>query len=212
MRHLCLMVPPGPSESHAICTTLWGRSVEHGTPVFAAWARRFPEPRAADRSLRAPEIAAAIAIAEQVGVRVQLLDADAEGWRRRWAVDNALACLPPARPDRELWIGVLFSPEALAHDLAFAKRVKVFRPDARVFLHGAVMPDDWIADARGIDAVVAGRLAPVIGPMLAAPADGWKRVVGVIDPNVLNAREDAAPRRVSSRSGLAPRSVRVGYL
>ncbi|MFY7951562.1 MAG: hypothetical protein ACOVT5_03555, partial [Armatimonadaceae bacterium] len=127
-----------------------------------------------------------LAVAEQAGAAVSLLDIGLEGWAGDTAlqgVDNRIE--PFVRAGGRVWIGVAVSMPSLLHDIAFAQAVKRRHPETIVFLLGnsimTTLPH-WIGEARGVDAIVYGEPEAVVPGMLAATGDTWLRVPGVVDP------------------------------
>jgi radical SAM superfamily enzyme YgiQ (UPF0313 family) len=127
----------------------------------------------------------AAAVAEKSGAAVQVIDLMLD----RCSGDSAVAetvrrIQSSCAAGAVTWIGVRLSMPSLPADIAFADRLKSALPSARLFLFcAAIMStlDHWSADTRA-DAVLYGEPEAVIGPMLAAAGDDWKRVPGVIVP------------------------------
>lgn len=191
MNQLFLITPPDPlgqiiHRSH---------SSGIGVVVPSKWTDRLKKRTSAGTRLLPPmETLYAASVAEDAGGKVTLLDIGLEGWEGEKAVQETLALLPPASDEHILWLGIRLSMPTLMHDLAFAKALKERRPDSRLFLHGSPIMttlDHWVADARGVDAVVFGELEEIIGGMLRAKGDAWKKARGVLDPTAYTAKDAA---------------------
>src|SRR4051794_13246332 len=103
MRHLYLITPP----DYLDAGPQWGRRRSMGVVATARWTMRLRGVRGAVRRLPPPETHHAATIAEQVGVGTCILDTGPEQWMARNPVHQIAASLPFARPENEIWLGVL---------------------------------------------------------------------------------------------------------
>ena len=136
--------------------------------------------------LPAPDMLLAAGVAEECGLSVNIIDLMLD----RCAGDAAIIhtsgrIVDATRPGDEIWIGIRLSMPSLSQDVAFANRVKLALPEARVFLFGSVIMttlDHWVRETNA-DALLYGEPEAVIGPMLRANGDNWKTQPGVIVPS-----------------------------
>src|SRR5206468_8659053 len=89
-----------------------------------------------------------------------------------------------SRLEDEVWVGVRLSIPTLPPDLHFANRIKERLPHVRLFLFGSVIMttlDHWVRETKA-DALLYGEPEAVVGPMVRAEGETWKKQKGVLLP------------------------------
>ena len=189
METLVVVVPPDlpgvsmqRTQSAGIGVAVPKRRIDRGWEMLSGKRRR-----RRGRMLPHMDLLYTLAVAEQQGAAVSLLDIGLEGWSGETALDGVAKRVEPfLAAGGRVWIGVALSMPSLLHDLAFAQAIKRRHPSAVVFLLGNVILTTlphWVGEAKGVDAVVYGEPEAVFGQMMLSPGDTWKQVPGVVDPS-----------------------------
>ncbi len=131
-----------------------------------------------------PDIMLTAAVAEGCDCKVEIVDLILEGKDGATAVDYTLDRIAKSKTDKPIWIGVELSISTLPADLRLSNQLKARLPQARLFLFGSVIQttlDHWMHETQA-DALLYGEPEALIGPMLRASGEEWRRQKGVIDP------------------------------
>ncbi len=136
-----------------------------------------------------PDMMLTAAVAEQQGLKVEIIDLILENRQGDAAIEYVLQRIAAkVEPDELVWVGMRLSIPTLPVDLQFSNKLKARLPKARLFLFGSVIQttlDHWIKETKA-DALLYGEPEAVVGPMLRITGmpegSAWKRQRGVIDP------------------------------